>query len=536
MEINSKTLNHLGLVSGMFEELGLGELIDECIEQDFEQRKISVGQACKAMVLCGLGYTQKALYLVPHYYSGKPVELLIGKGIKAEHLNDCALGRALDSIYEYGTTDLYAKIALKVCERLKLSSRFAHMDSTSFHLDGKYNSDSKVAEDSKLIHITQGYSRDHHPEANQVVLNMISDNAAGIPLHMEVLSGNASDKTTFKETIKSHISSLQNAPIGFEYLVMDSAGYTREIIEMSRNKLKWICRVPEQIKACQEVITGNHSMQEIDETYSYCMINKTYAGVEQRWKLIYSKKAFEREKKTLIKNYQKKSLEEYKSFQKLCRKAFSCSKDADLALATFKKQSKYIHIEEQPLKVVGKYSKKGKPAKGIKPTSYEYFLRGSVCSNMDDYEKQLARKGKFIIATNELDQSKLKDEELLSAYKGQSKVERGFRFMKDPQFMAAAFFVKKPERVEALLFIMTTCLTIYAALEYKLRQELKGQKTTILNQVGKAVDNPTMRWVFQLFDNIQILYGLEKPMVLNFKEVHGTIIQLLGLPYRKYYF
>ncbi len=46
-------------------------------------------------------------------------------------------------------------------------------------------------------------------------------------------------------------------------------------------------------------------------------------------------------------------------------------------------------------------------------------------------------------------------EELFENYKGQSKVERGFRFLKDPQFIAATLFVKKPERIEALLFIMT---------------------------------------------------------------------------------
>jgi transposase len=49
------------------------------------------------------------------------------------------------------------------------------------------------------------------------------------------------------------------------------------------------------------------------------------------------------------------------------------------------------------------------------------------------------------------------NQELFENYKGQAKVERGFRFLKDPQFMAATFFVKNPERVEALLFIMTLC-------------------------------------------------------------------------------
>jgi hypothetical protein len=41
----SQTLEHLGLVAGMFDELlGIGELlVDEPVPQDLSQRKVSVG-------------------------------------------------------------------------------------------------------------------------------------------------------------------------------------------------------------------------------------------------------------------------------------------------------------------------------------------------------------------------------------------------------------------------------------------------------------------------------------------------------------
>jgi transposase len=58
----SETLEHLGLVAGMFDELGIGELVDELVPQDLEQRTVSVGQALKAMVLNGLGFANRRLY------------------------------------------------------------------------------------------------------------------------------------------------------------------------------------------------------------------------------------------------------------------------------------------------------------------------------------------------------------------------------------------------------------------------------------------------------------------------------------------
>jgi transposase len=65
-------------------------------------------------------------------------------------------------------------------------------------------------------------------------------------------------------------------------------------------------------------------------------------------------------------------------------------------------------------------------------------------------------------------------------------------------------FVKKPERVEALVFIMTLCLTVYAALEYRIREALALEDEHIPNQLGKKVQNPTARWVFEIFTGIRL--------------------------------
>ena len=51
---SSKILNHLGLVAGMYDELGIGDLIDLLIIQDGNKRTVSMGQAIKAMVLKGV--------------------------------------------------------------------------------------------------------------------------------------------------------------------------------------------------------------------------------------------------------------------------------------------------------------------------------------------------------------------------------------------------------------------------------------------------------------------------------------------------
>ncbi len=84
-----------------------------------------------------------------------------------------------------------------------LSCQIGPIDNTSFHVDGRYNSALDVSE--RAIHITQGVRLNHRPDLNQVVLQLIGEHQAGIPLWMEVLSGNSNDKESFRHTLNTHL-------------------------------------------------------------------------------------------------------------------------------------------------------------------------------------------------------------------------------------------------------------------------------------------------------------------------------------------
>jgi transposase len=122
------------------------------------------------------------------------------------------------------------------------------------------------------------------------------------------------------------------------------------------------------------------------------------------------------------------------------------------------------------------------------------------------------------------------------AYKGQAQAERGFRFLKAPQFLASTLYLKKPERIMALLMVMTVCLLVYAALEYRIRTALKEHAATFPDQKGKRIQNPTARWVFHYFVGIHVLYIPGQPyIVLNLTEEHLHLLQRLGNRYAWFY-
>lgn len=218
------SLAHLGILAGMIDELNIVENIDKPLQVDGVSCEVSIGTICKPLIINGLGFNQRSLYMVSSFFEDKPIELLLGEGIKASQLNDSVLGRGLDAIHVYGCTELYAHLASEMCKILGLDGKVTHMDRTDFHLDGVYHSNQSEIEEH-LIQLTRGYSRDHRPDLNQVVLNLIVESQAGIALHMQGLDGNTSDKTAFNHSIQAHIKQLQNVQ-QLNYIVMDSAGYT----------------------------------------------------------------------------------------------------------------------------------------------------------------------------------------------------------------------------------------------------------------------------------------------------------------------
>ena len=250
--METKILDNLGLVAGMYDELGIGELVDEWIPQDQEQRHVSIGQCVKAMVLNGLGFTNERVYLLPKFFETKPVERLFGAGISAEYFNDDVLGRTLDSLYETGVTPLFACVSSQAMKRLKLLPSFGHLDSTTFCVFGVYNSEKELVEGE--IHIKRGNSRDHRPDLNQVGLALISEHQAGIPFLMKPLNGNSNDNKEFREIIRAFAKNLQDVE-GVETFVADSALYSKETVElMHENNVKFVTRVPTSVARVGELI------------------------------------------------------------------------------------------------------------------------------------------------------------------------------------------------------------------------------------------------------------------------------------------
>lgn len=530
--VRSEQLGHLGLVAATIRELGIIEKIDARL--NFNERKggiVSHGCRVAAMMLNGLGFMNSRLYMTTHFFQDKPIAQLLGAEVLAEHLNDDCLGRCLDKIAAYGVTKLYSEVAFEVAREKDILSQRMHLDTTSFVLYGRYDIEAPPGAPEP----TYGYSKANRSDLKQVMLSLTQGGVANIPLWMEPLHGNSSDKTSFHETVKKvqqFTKHLHSMPDGLCFVV-DAAFYVPEKLAQL-NDVHWITRVPAQLKEAKAWLktpSEELNWQTFDTNYRAVEQEIVIYGITQRWLLIESRHAQKRELETFQRRLDKKSNELIKTIWHLGNQVFQCPHDAEKAIKLLLKSLKYHRIDYQVVSVE-RYQGKGRQKKGAAKKIIGYQIQAALSSCLVKIKIEKQTLGRFILATNQFDRVILDNHSVLKQYKEQACVESGFKFIKNNAFELDSVFLKTPARIGALMMIMTLCLMVYNFAQYSLRKCLEEQKEVVPNQLGKPIQNPTIKWIAELMNMIAVVTIITDDkrhrIVTNVTQVHQRIIAYFG--------
>ncbi|MDJ0703348.1 MAG: IS1634 family transposase [Leptolyngbyaceae cyanobacterium MO_188.B28] len=587
MEIDVQDIDHLGIIAGIVDEIGIVEIINRLLGTH-PQEEVSAGHVVKALILNCLGFLTAPLYLFSQFFNGKATEHLIGPGVKPAHLNDSRIGRVLDQLYKQGLTRVFVEIALAAVVKFGVSVARLHLDSSSMYVHGQYlkdphplataqnAADEKVSNESAPsqsapsarlssepvpIEITHGYSRDHRPDLKQFTLNLITSGDGDVPVYLEVGNGNDADKAVFTEVIE-HFKQQWTAAKP-EVIAADAALYSAENLQ-ALGSTPWITRVPATITEAAWLMQTLPSEQFIASCLSNYRIAEVcivYAGVRQRWLVIESQSRQQADLKQLDKRIAKAYAEKLNALKTLTAHPFACQADALDALEGFEKKLKYHRLIDLEVVTKPHYDKPGRPRKGERPKRYTYHPKARLAPNETVLAAQRNQAGRFILATNLLQQEDLNgrlrqadsnghqqqdsnghqqeeqwpNDEILQEYKNQQSCERGFRFLKDPLFFASRLFVKKVERVAALAMIMGLCLLVYSLGQRQLRQALEQANETIPNQLDKPIARPTLRWVLQCFQSVHLVWLNGHKWGIKLTEVQRHILRFLGSACQQYY-
>lgn len=498
MEIKVGRLDHLGIVAGVIKDLGIIELIDKKLGID-DMEEITTGEAIAGMIINGLGFSDRPMSLTPQFFENKPIDKLIREGIKAEHFNRFKLGRSLDKVSEYGCDLLFSEIGMEVCINQDVDMKFRSLDTTNFSLDGKYLADS----DEQEIAITYGHSKAKRPDLKQVVLELMVSQDGGIPFISKSWSGNTSDNEIFTSRAKEL---LKSASASESFTIADSKLYSKDNSENLKH-LNFITRIPgtlkEENKSIENALESNKWM-ELDNGNHYQCLDLVHYDMSQRWLVVWSQAAYDRSENTLSNLQQKEFKEVNKKLFHLQAERFTSEKEAKEDLDKIIKKLKYNKLKSMELKQYNKYATKGKPKKDTPVKEILYQLTAEIDADSEKMKILNEQKACFVIGTN-IPREQLSDIEVIKAYKNQSSVESGFRFLKEPVFFVSSLFLKKPSRIQGLLMVMSLALLVYSVAQRILRKQLERQNETIPNQINQPTAKPTLRWIFQLLEGINIV-------------------------------
>lgn len=542
--IEVQDIDHLGIIAGIIDDIGLVETINKMIGEH-PQELVSAGHVIKALILNCMGFLSAPLYLFSQFFIGKATEHLLGQGIQPEHLNPRRIGRVLDKLYRYGTTTIFLTIALEVVKKFGVSMTSVHGDSSSFYVHGQYESDEGEAQtkdepDLIPIEIKRGYSRDHRPDLKQFTLNLLTSTDGDIPLGLRVGDGNEVDTQVLVPFMKQWRESWEG--LGGEtpqVMAGDAALFTEDNLEILGD-LPWISRVPARIGEATRLMQtlASQQFQPFENSrlqdYRFCEVCSTYGNVAQRWIIVESQPRLRADLKKLDKKLEQETKKQNKALEQLRGQEFACEADAVDAGKAFEKKLKFHQLFDLKIEAKAHYQTSGRPSKEDLPSYYSFHVQGKLKLEPEVEIAHRNQAGRFIIATNILEQQTWKSDKVVLEYKDQT-CERGFRFLKDPLFFVSRFFLKSPKRIMVLMMVMGLALLVYSIGQRQVRQTLATSQGTLTDQKGKQTPRPTLRWLFQCFLSVHLVWVDGVKTLIKLSERQRRILDVLSPNCRKYY-
>jgi transposase len=535
-------VHHLPIIKAYADQLGLVSLINHYVPTKME---VDAGTVVLGLVLDTLS-GRSPLYRLEEFFARQDTALLLGKAVPPHALNDDAVGRVLDRLYNFGTMQLFTACAVRAAARFGLERRYVHFDTTSRSVWGEY----QCAEEQALpFQVTYGYSKDKRPDLKQFVLSTLCVDRA-VPIWGKPEDGNASDKT-LNTTLLSEIAQLlarYGVQPGAYVYIADAALVTEDNLAALRNTL-FITRLPATYSECGRVIAEAvaHNNWEavgvLAQTpptkhrpgtgYKVAESSVTLYGKVYRAVVVHSSSQDQRRQKALARELQASSATLAATVHTATQQEYFCQADAEAAAAKLRAlQSAYhgveVRVEERPKYGPGRPSQK--QPRVVKTLCYG--LQATLHERPEVIARKTQETGCFVLLTNVPTEGEMAHSagEVLQVYKEQHGVEQNFAFLKDP-VIVNSLFLKKPERIEALGLVLLLALLLWRLVERTLRVHVETTGSTLPGWDQKATQKPTAFMMMTKFAAVMVIkVEGQRQLAHPLSPVQQQYLLALGVP------
>lgn len=532
-------------MAGLLDTLKVPQFFDDAISPQRETGRnpdISDGIAAK-LLLINICDQHHPLYRLKDYFLDKDISVLAGQTIDLSQLHDDRFGDLLDRMFIAGPKNIFNNIASHAFIHYGLSIRSLNYDTTSKIMWGEYQSD-----DGKIgvISITLGHSKDKRSDKNQLKIGL--GTADGVILDAKVLSGNADDKTYNNGALDDANTVLSRHGVDKDsfYYVADSAFFTEPNIKKAENHgINFITRAPETVNLTKDLVenawTNKQDFLDVKingqtkvSSYRIQEFTDSYREIPCKFAVCYSISLEKEKQKTLDRRSEKEQAELSKLSAVYVKREFACEADAQKEIEELgKKKLTKIEYHTVDLQIIQKEKRApGRPRKdqSEEQKSYVYHLVLSFALDEEAKEAKLKRQSTFVLATNDLD---LSAEEILVEYKTQSSVEKKFQQLKSPHFVNS-LYLKKPERVESLVYMILIAMMVLSVIERVVRREMQKEDAIVIGPGGIKMKRPTLRSIIGIFGyapvNRYIFEGnVSRQLLEPFSDSQLKIMRYLGI-------
>ncbi len=543
LDTTIKKVDVLPMVKYYIDELGLYELFDECIPNT-NGCDIAPAQAL-CMMIMNIVAAPKPLYKIDEwlldYADGQSEQI-----DKAGKYNDDCLGRHLERLFKADRHVLMSKASVSAIIVHELLTDRIHNDSTSISFTGAYANQKPEA-----VWITHGYSKDHRPDYKQVVFGLNITEDGHVPLTYQLFDGNQADVSTHIPNWNSLREFL--AKEDFVYVADSKLCSVDNLHHIDVNQGVFITLIPKNRKEVKEFYERLQQGEEINwqEAYSHQHSRKkgkivkysiyaeatTWEGYRIVW--VHSSSKEDKDRNSRIRRIEKAEENLKELSGKLNKYRLKSREQIEKALSKARKGSgdflQVEIIENKNLERVKVGS--GRPGPDSKYKDKEtisYAIKWQ--RDAEAIERAEASDGVFPLVTN----SSLPPVEVLQIYKKQPFLEKRF-YTKKSILEVAPVFLKKNERIEAMMFLYFIALMIVSLIERNIRAQMAEQKVESLAILpsGMKTKTPTFANIQYFFRSLYLAMITRGDKVIQttikgVTEKHALVLRLLKVPRQVY--
>lgn len=484
-----------------------------------------------------------ALYRIPQWS-----EQFEERSIGIKDLKDDMIGRALDKLFAADRASLQTKLTVDVIKRFHVDTSSIHNDSTSIKFFGSYKEQS-----AKSIKLKRGHSKDHRPDLKQIIYNLSVTEDGAIPIHFKCHDGNVTDDTLHIETWLTLRGVLGKSD--FLYVADSKLCTSQNMRKIDKEGGRFITIVPKtrgEVQKFQEecwnsevrwiLLTRRKSTRKQGK-YDVFQIAEGFHQLDEGFKLYWyrssEKKLRDEENRSNRIEAAMAKLEELVSEPRRGPKTEKSLLKATQAILERYKAAQWIDIEVKSKEQESfKQTTKGKPGPN---STYKRIVRRMpyivIRKNHAGIQASEAIDGVFPLTTN----SKLDAKQTLSAYKYQPCLEKRFSWMKS-DYKISPVFLKKTDRIEALMFAVYLADLVAAIIQRQLRKAMKDRNIAELRTLPEERPSKTPTWeqlqrLFAQHAKYDLRQGekLVKTFWDKLNPQQSQVLDLLGVPQTEYF-